>query len=142
MLRRFRNVYVIGLAYVALLMALAFLGGLVASLAAGSELAIAAAVGLIACLWGAVAGFRAGSRKLDQSPSVGDSINNTSIFAAPMHRDEVERYLNTYRGKRADRRTNQDMALLKGSRKPRQKGQHALWPDHAASVAVPTKLSA
>lgn len=89
--------YVPGLAYLALLAAFAFLGGLVAALGAGSPLAIAAAIGLVATLVGAVAGFRAGSRKLGEAQEAGEPSNNVSIFSTPLREEEIQRYLESYR---------------------------------------------
>ncbi|OBI85099.1 hypothetical protein A9X01_18430 [Mycobacterium asiaticum] len=137
-LKQFRTVYVVGLAYLSLLLAFAFLGGLVAALAAESALAIAAAVGLIVCLVVAVAGFRAGSRRLDQSHSVGDSANNTSIFATPLRRDEIDQYLKTYRRQRGSQRPRHGMAVVPvGSNSPEEKPR----PNHAPLVAA-ARLSA
>ena len=85
-----------GLAYVLLLMAFAALGLFVAALATGSGLAVVAGLVLIACLAGSVAGFRAAARMLAQTIAQPDSA--VSIFSRPLRQDEIDRYLERYRG--------------------------------------------
>lgn len=86
------------LGYGLLLLALATLGFLVPSLAHGSGLAIGFGIGLIVFLAGSVMGFRTASRKLEQAAVLDDPAGSVSIFSTPLSRDEVDRYLEDYRG--------------------------------------------
>ena len=93
-LRRISAAYV---AYLVLLLGFASLGLFVAALASGSDLAGVAGVSLVACLAGAVAGFRKGARTLAQSRGSGERANNVSIFSVPLRRDQIDRYHENYR---------------------------------------------
>jgi hypothetical protein len=93
-LRRISAAYV---AYLVLLLGFASLGLFVAALASGSDLAGVAGVSLVACLAGAVAGFRKGARTLAQSRGPGERANNVSIFSVPLRRDQIDRYHENYR---------------------------------------------
>lgn len=86
------------LGYGLLLLALATLGLFVPSLALGSGLAIGLGIGLIVFLAGSVVGFRTASRKLEQAAILDESAGSVSIFSTPLSRDEVDRYLENYRG--------------------------------------------
>ncbi|MDH6196981.1 hypothetical protein M2272_003634 [Mycobacterium frederiksbergense] len=86
------------LAYVLLLIGFISLGLFVAALGTGSNLAVLAGIGVVAGLAGAVAGFRRGARTLAQSRAAGDPGDNVSVFSIPLRRDEVDRYLEQYRG--------------------------------------------
>ncbi|MBX8687034.1 hypothetical protein [Mycolicibacterium porcinum] len=85
------------IAYVLLLLGFVSLGLFVATLALGSELAVLAGIALIACLGGAVAGFRTGARKLARDRQPDAPTNNVSIFSTPLRRDEMDQYLRNYR---------------------------------------------
>jgi hypothetical protein len=102
MVKDFRRGSVTYLAYVLLLMAFVSLGIFVAALATESDVVGAAGAGLIACLGGAVAGFRKGSRTLAESTGSGDTANNLSIFSVPLRRDQIDRYLKEYRDERGN----------------------------------------
>ncbi|WP_273732840.1 hypothetical protein [Mycolicibacterium septicum] len=86
------------IAYVLLLVGFVSLGLFVTALALGSDLAPVAGIALIACLGGAVAGFRTGARRLAQARQPDAPTNNVSIFSTPLRRDETDRYLRNYRG--------------------------------------------
>ena len=96
-LRRISAAYV---AYLVLLLGFASLGLFVAALASGSDLAGVAGVSLVACLAGAVAGFRKGARTLAQSRGSGERANNVSIFSVPLRRDQIDRYHENYRSEK------------------------------------------
>lgn len=83
-------------AYGLLLLGFVSLGAFVAALAFGSPLAVVAGLALVASFAGAVVGFRAGARRLAHAAPTGDSA--VSIFSIPLRRDEVDRYLQSYRG--------------------------------------------
>jgi hypothetical protein len=83
------------LAYTLLITAFAALGVFVATLALGSGWAVGTGLTLVACLAGSVLGFRAAGRKLAQAETAEPS--NASIFVTPLRRDEIDRYLETYR---------------------------------------------
>jgi len=95
MLKAIGRVSVPYMAYVSLLMALVSLGVFVVALATGSDLAGFAGVGLVACLGGAVAGFRVAARKSREASEPG---NHVSIFSVPLRRDQIDQYLENYRG--------------------------------------------
>lgn len=96
------------IAYVLLLVGFVSLGLFVSALALGSDLAPLAGIALIACLGGAVAGFRTGARRLAQARQPDAPANNVSIFSTPLRRDEKDRYLRNYRGA-----TDQAMAVVR-----------------------------
>jgi len=97
MLKVFRHISAAYVAYLVLLLAFASLGLFVAAFASGSDLAGVAGVSLVACLGGAVAGFRKGARTLAESRGSGEMANNVSIFSVPLRRDQIDRYHENYR---------------------------------------------
>ncbi|WP_210115487.1 hypothetical protein [Mycobacterium sp. DL99] len=104
-----------GLAYVLLLVGFVSLGLFVAALASGSDLAVVAGIALIACLVGAVAGFRTGARNLARDRQPDAPTNNVSIFSTPLRRDEMDRYLRNYRGDSEEGATaDRAMAVVRG----------------------------
>ena len=113
MLKGADRIPVPNIAYVLLLVGFVSLGLFVSALALGSDLAPLAGIALIACLGGAVAGFRAGARRLVQARQPDAPANNVSIFSTPLRRDETDRYLRNYRGAGADRATDRAMAVVR-----------------------------
>ncbi|CDO27951.1 hypothetical protein [Mycolicibacterium porcinum] len=85
------------IAYVLLLLGFVSLGLFVTALALGSDLALVAGIALIACLGGAVAGFRTRARSLAQARQPDAPAGNVSIFSTPLRRDEMDQYLRNYR---------------------------------------------
>ena len=84
--------------YLLLLLAFATLGLFVAALATGTaSAAVLFGVGLIACLGGSVAGFRAASRRLSESGVFIEATSPVSIFSAPLRQQQVDTYLDSYR---------------------------------------------
>ena len=108
MLKGADRIPVPNIAYVLLLVGFVSLGLFVSALALGSDLAPLAGIALIACLGGAVAGFRTGARRLAQARQPDAPANNVSIFSTPLRRDEKDRYLRNYRGA-----TDQAMAVVR-----------------------------
>lgn len=88
------------LGYLLLLMAFAALGLSVAALAVGSGWAAILGMWLILCMAGSVTGFRAASRRLARFKVIAEATSPVSIFSTPLHRHEIDRYLENYRGKR------------------------------------------
>src|SRR5689334_19454891 len=86
------------LGYVLLLLAFAALGLFVAALATGGDVAAILGVVLIACLTGSVLGFRAASHTIAQSRAIAAPASAVSIFSTPLRQDQIDRYLENYRG--------------------------------------------
>ena len=85
------------LGYTLLLFAFAALGLFVAALATGSGTAAILGIGLIVCMAGSVTSFRAASRKLAQS-AIAAPTSAVSIFSEPLRQDQIDAYVETYRG--------------------------------------------
>ena len=120
MLKAFRRIPVSNVAYLLLLIAFVSLGLFVAAMALGSELALVAGIALIASFGGAVAGFRASARRLNEARRPGAPAHNVSMFSTPIAQDQVDRYREMYRATGQDRPTDRAMAVLGGgeSRNP------------------------
>ena len=131
------------LAYVMLLLGFVSLGVFVASLATGSDLAGLAGVGLLACLAGAIAGFRVAARQISQAKEAGDIDYRASIFATPLHRTQLAQYLDRYRSGSESGSETGRLTVLAKSDLPERKGSCANGPKLAAARdAVPDRLSA
>ena len=103
------------LGYLLLLMAFAALGLFVAAVATGGYgLATALGIGLSACLAGSVMGFRAASRKLAQSGVFAEATSPVSIFSTPLRPDQIDRYLENYRGENGSVARARTMTVLLG----------------------------
>lgn len=114
MLKGIDRVPVAAIAYVLLLVGFVSLGLFVTALALGSDLALVAGIALIACLGGAVAGFRTRARSLAQARQPDAPAGNVSIFSTPLRRDEKERYLRNYRDDSEGRATaDRAMAVVR-----------------------------
>lgn len=85
-------------AYVSCLMTFAALGTFVYALATGSALAIVLGSVLVACATVMVAGFRVGVRRRAASNESGIEIDGANVWAQPLRRDQIDRYLLQYRG--------------------------------------------
>src|SRR5690349_1052272 len=105
------------LAYLLLLMGFVSLGLFVAALATGSILAGVLGAVLIACLAGSVAGFRSAAHKLAHSRPVAEPESDVSIFSTPLRREQIDRYLENYRGEAT--RTERRMTVLEGGGRKR-----------------------
>jgi hypothetical protein len=87
-------------AYVCLLLGFVALGTFVYALAVESPLAAVLGAGLVVLLTASVAGFRTGARKRAESNESGIAIEGSNIWARPLRREEIDRYLKTYRSVR------------------------------------------
>jgi hypothetical protein len=76
------------------------LGTFVYALAVGSPLARFIGAGLIALMIATVAGFRVGARKRAESNDSGITIEGVNVWVRPLRREQIDRYLLTYRGVR------------------------------------------
>jgi hypothetical protein len=141
-MRRFSRISASYLAYILLLMAFVALGVFVASLAAGSRWAGATGIALIACLGGAVAGFRAGARELAQSRQPGDRGSAVSIFSAPLRQDQVDRYVESYRSSTSNLHRSGVLTVLPGGESTEDDGRSADGRRHADATGGARRLSA
>lgn len=112
----FRRIPATSVAYVLLLVAFVSLGAFVAALSLGSSVATVAAVALIVSFAGAVVGFRAGARRLADGRDPGAPAHNVSIFSTPLRRDEVDRYLQSYRDAAETAPAIRQVTLVPGGR--------------------------
>jgi hypothetical protein len=84
-------------AYVFLLLVFVALGMFVYALAAESALAGIIGASMVVLMIASVVGFRIGARKRAQSNDSGIEIPGENIWARPLRRDQIERYLSNYR---------------------------------------------
>ncbi|HEX2283986.1 MAG TPA: hypothetical protein VHI10_04000 [Mycobacterium sp.] len=85
-------------AYVCLLLGFVALGTFVYALAAGSELAGIIGASLVVLMFATVVGFRVGARKRAESNDSGIPIEGVNVWARPLRREQIDRYLLAYRG--------------------------------------------
>ena len=85
------------MAYVCLLLGFVALGTFVYAAATGSQLAAANGAVLVLAFTAAVVRFRAGSRQVAESNESGIPIEGANIWAKPLRRAQIDRYLSTYR---------------------------------------------
>ena len=85
-------------AYVCFLLVFVALGTFVYALAVESALAgiIGASLGVL--MVATVVGFRVGARKRAESNDSGIEIEGANVWARPLRREQIERYLLSYRG--------------------------------------------
>jgi hypothetical protein len=95
-----RRVSATNVAYVCFLLTFVALGALVYALAVGSAWAWVIGAGLIVLMVATVAGFRIGARTRAASNDSGIEIEGTNIWARPLGREQIDRYLQSYRGVR------------------------------------------
>jgi hypothetical protein len=100
MLETLRRISMTDVAYVLLLLAFVALGTFVYALAAESALAGIIGVSLVALMVASVVGFRIGARNRASSNDSGIEIEGANVWAQPLRRDQIDRYLLTYRGAR------------------------------------------
>ena len=96
-LKVFRRVSMTDVAYVCLLLGFVMLGTFVYALAAGSAMAGVIGAGLVVLLVASVVGFRIGARNRAQSNDSGTPIEGANIWAQPLRREQIDRYLLSYR---------------------------------------------
>ena len=97
MMRTLRPASTTYVAYVLFLMVFVALGVFVFALAARSGLAAVAGGILAALMVASVVGFRVGARNRARSNDSGIEIEGANIWEQPLRREEIDRYLATYR---------------------------------------------
>lgn len=90
-------------AYVLFLLTFVALGTFVYSLAAASPLAGVIGAVLVVLMVATVAGFRIGARKRAASNDSGIDIDGANIWERPLRREQIDRYLQSYRPVRENR---------------------------------------
>ncbi|MGO4442215.1 hypothetical protein AB4Z42_02540 [Mycobacterium sp. 2YAF39] len=100
MLKALRRVSATHVAYVCLLLTFVALGTFVYALAAGSPIAGIIGAALIVLMVATVAGFRIGARTRAASNDSGMDIPGENIWARPLRREQIDRYLQSYRAVR------------------------------------------
>jgi hypothetical protein len=121
------------LGYMSLLLSFAALGPFVAALATGSRMAAILGTAVFACLAGSVLSFRAASRKLARSGVFVEATSPVSIFSKPVRRNQIERYLGTYRGEPSTVAPQRTLTVLVGGDSTRRTD---------AKPGAPARLSA
>ncbi|MBP1819301.1 hypothetical protein [Mycobacterium sp. OAE908] len=89
-------------AYVLFLLVFVALGMFVYALATGGPLVGIIGIGLVALMVASVVGFRIGARKRAESNNSGIEIPGENIWARPLRREQIDRYLRSYRGAQDD----------------------------------------
>jgi hypothetical protein len=100
MLRTLRRVSMTDVAYVLLLLAFVALGTFVYALATESALAGIIGTSLVVLMVASAVGFRIGARNRSESNDSGIEIEGANIWARPLRREQIDRYLLCYRGVR------------------------------------------
>ena len=98
MIRRLRPASMTYVAYVLLLLAFVALGTFVYALATESTLVGIVGAGLAVLMVASVVGFRIGARNRAMSNDSGIEIGGENIWARPLRREQIDRYLGSYRG--------------------------------------------
>ncbi|AEV71474.1 hypothetical protein MycrhN_0843 [Mycolicibacterium rhodesiae NBB3] len=99
-MKALRNVSATNVAYVCFLLVFVSLGMLVYALAAGSAAAGIIGAVLVALTVLMIAGFRVGVRTRAASNDSGIDIPGENIWARPLRREQIDRYLQNYRAVR------------------------------------------
>ena len=100
-MRTLRRVSMTDVAYVLFLLVFVALGTFVYALAAQSPLAWIIGAVLVVLMAATVVGFRVGARKRAASNDSGLAIPGENIWARPLRREQIDRYLLSYRGVQA-----------------------------------------
>src|SRR5204863_3811643 len=87
-------------AYVLFLLVFVALGTFVYALATESALAGIIGTSLVVLMVATVVGFRIGARQRAESNDSGIEIPGENIWARPLRREQIERYVSSYRGVR------------------------------------------
>ncbi len=98
MLRTLRRISMTYVAYVLLLLAFVALGTFVYALATDSALAGIIGGSLVVLMVASVVGFRIGARNRAKSNDSGIEIEGANVWAQPLRREQIDRYLLSYRG--------------------------------------------
>jgi hypothetical protein len=99
-LKAVRRVSMTNVAYVLFLLVFVALGTFVYALATKSAVAGILGTSLVVLIIGTVVGFRNGARKRSESNDSGIEIEGANIWARPLRREQIDRYLLSYRGAR------------------------------------------
>ena len=97
MRKDFRRVSPTNVAYLGFLLTFVALGTFVYSLAVGGPLAGLIGAGLVVLMVAMVAGFRIGARTRAESNDNGIEIEGSNIWEQPLRREQIDRYLQSYR---------------------------------------------
>jgi hypothetical protein len=97
-LRALRRVSMTDVAYVCFLLVFVALGMFVYALAAQSAMVGIIGAVLVALMAATVVGFRIGARTRAASNDSGIAIEGANIWARPLRREQIDRYLLSYRG--------------------------------------------
>jgi len=97
-LRALRRVSMTNVAYLLLLLVFVALGMFVYAPATESALAGILGASLVVLMAASVAGFRVGARKRAESNDSGIEIDGANVWARPLRREQIDRYLSNYRG--------------------------------------------
>ena len=100
MLKALRRASATDVAYVCFLLVFVALGAFVYAVATQSALAGIIGASLVVLMVATVVGFRIGARKRAESNDSGIEIPSENIWARPLRREQIDRYLLTYRGAR------------------------------------------
>jgi hypothetical protein len=98
MVRTWRRVSMTDVAYVLLLLVFVALGTFVYALATDSALAGVIGGSLVVLMIASVVGFRIGARRRAESNDSGIEIEGANVWAQPLRREQIDRYLLSYRG--------------------------------------------
>jgi hypothetical protein len=99
-LKALRRVSMTNVAYVLLLLVFVALGMFVYALATGGAPAGIIAASMVVLMVASVVGFRVGARKRAESNDSGIAIPGENIWAQPLRREQIDRYMQSYRGAR------------------------------------------
>jgi hypothetical protein len=99
-LRALRRVSMTNVAYMLFLLVFVALGTFVYALATESAPAGIIGASLVVLMVATVAGFRIGARKRAESNDSGIEIEGANVWARPLRREQIDRYLLSYRGVR------------------------------------------
>src|ERR1700733_5223730 len=95
--KMFKRVSMTYVAYVCLLLGFVMLGTFVYAMAAGSGMAGVIGAGMVVSLVASVGGFRLGARNRARANDSGIPIEGANIWAEPLRREQIDRYLSSYR---------------------------------------------
>ncbi len=99
-MKAMRKISATDVAYVCFLLTFVALGTFVYSLAAGSAAGRDLGAALVVLMVATVAGFRIGARKRAASNDSGIEIEGANVWARPLRREQIDRYLQSYRATR------------------------------------------
>ena len=100
MLKTLRRVSMTNVAYVLLLLSFVALGMFVYALAADSPLAGIFVISLVLLMAASVVGFRMGADVRARSNDSGIEIDGMNLWEQPLRSEQIDRYLQSYRGVR------------------------------------------